>query len=308
MDRSRTLRLALIAAALLICAAAGPAAPILLREQAWTAPGATLAYDLTHAQGECLAREGLEIEIGRALFRSPHLLGGPAARAGISCHACHSNGGMNTRFLLPELTDRAGHADVTSEWASTTRGDGVLNPLAIPDLAGAAGHATFGRNAEPSLEAFVRGVIEEEFQGEPATQQGFDALIAYLRALRLSACPAGDAPITLASVADDVRRALNAALGADAETAPLLLLAAQDAMGRVVERLPADHVARERRRLETLSRELGAMRAESAGTRAAAAPGWRARFDAEIARIAPREAQTYFNEATLSAALTSSSP
>lgn len=308
MDRSRTLRLGLIAAALLVCAAAGPATPLLLREQAWTAPGPTLPYDLTHAQGECLAREGLEIEIGRALFRSPHLLGGPAARAGLSCHACHSNGGMNTRFLLPELTDRAGHADVTSEWASATRGDGVSNPLAIPDLAGASGHAAFGRNAEPSLEVFVRGVIEDEFQGAAPTDQSFAALIAYLRALRLSACPAGDTPITLASAADDVRRAVAAALGADAETAPHLLLAGQDAIGRIVERLPAARFARERRRLETLARELGAMRADAAHALASAAPGWRARFDAEIARLAPREAQTYFNEATLSAALTSSAP
>lgn len=308
MDRSRTLRLALVAAALLICAAAGPAAPLLLREQAWTAPGATLAYDLTHAPGECLARGGLDVEIGRALFRSPHLFGGPAARAGLSCHACHSNGGMNTRFLLPELTDRAGHADVTSEWASATRGDGVRNPLAIPDLAGASGHAAFGRNAEPSLEVFVRGVIEDEFQGEAPTAQSFTALIAYLRALRLSACPAGDTPITLTSAADDVRRALAAAQGADAETAPHLLLAAQDAMGRIVERLPAERFARERRRLETLARELGAMRADATHALTSGAGGWRARFDAEIARIEPREAQTYFNEATLAAILSPSAP
>jgi hypothetical protein len=304
MDRSGALRLGFAAAALALCAAAGPASPLLLREQAWTAPGPTLARDLTHAQGECLARTGADIEIGRALFRSPHLLGGPAARAGLSCHACHSNGGMNTRFLLPELTDRAGHADVTSEWASAARGDGVLNPEPIPDLAGASSRGAFGRGREPSLDVFVRGVIEDEFQGAPPTQQGFDALIAYLRALRLSACPPGDTPITLTSAANDVRRAVAAAEIADRDTASPLLLAAQDAMGRIVERLPAPHFARERRRLETLARDLGALRqGDVHAALAAAAPGWRARFDAEITRIAPREAQTYFNEATLAAAL-----
>lgn len=304
MDRSRALKLGLIAAALIFCAAADSATPLLLREQAWTAPGETLARDLTHAQGECLARTDANIEIGRALFRSPHLIGGPAARAGLSCHACHSNGGLNTRFLLPELTDRAGHADVTSEWASASRGDGVANPLAIPDLAGVAGHSAFGRNAEPSLDVFVRGVIVDEFQGAAPTQQSFAGVMAYLRALRLSACPAGDTPITLESAADDVRRAFAAAESADAETAPHLLLAAQDAMGRIVERLPEARFARERGRLETLARDLGAMRRGDvhAGI-AAGGPGWRARFDAEVVRLAHRERETYFNEATLAAAL-----
>jgi hypothetical protein len=107
----------------------------------------------------------------------------------------------------------------------------------------------------------------------------------------------------LASAADDVRRALAAAQSADAQTAPDLLLAAQDAMGRIVERLPAARFARDRRRLETLARELGAMRDDPASALAAGAPGWRARFDAEIARLSRREARTYFNQATLAAAL-----
>lgn len=294
---------ALVAAAFLLCGAAGPA-PLLLREQAWTAPGPTLARDLTQAPGECLATRTPESEIGRALFRSPVVLGGPAARVGLSCHACHSNGGMNTRFFLPELTDRPGHTDVTSEWASAVRGDGVFNPVPIPDLAGASGHATFGQRREPSLEVFVRGVIEEEFQGAPLPAQAFDGMIAYLRALRLRACPAGDTPITLASAADDVRRALAVAETAEPATASLLLAAAQDAIGRIVERLPAARFARERRTLETLARELGALRGGAIpADLVATSPSWHARFNGVIARIAPRERRTYFNQATLAAAL-----
>lgn len=278
---------------------------MLLREQAWTAPEPTLARDLTQAPTECLAARTTESEIGRALFRTPVLLGGQAARAGLSCNACHANGGINTRFLLPELTDRPGHSDVTSEWASATRGDGVANPLPIPDLAGSAGHATFGHTREPSLEAFVRGVIVEEFQGEPPTTQAFAGMIAYLRALRLRACPSDDvAPVTLATAADDVRRALAAAEGADAETAPLLLLATQDSVGRIVERLPAHAFSADRRRFETLARELGAMRGGDVhAALSAAAPGWRTRFDAAVAQVARRETRTYFNERTLARAL-----
>jgi cytochrome c553 len=288
-----------VAAAALFVAAAAPGATPFLREQAWTAPGETLARDMTHAPAECLAAASTEIEIGRALFRSPNLLGGPAARSGLSCHACHSNGRVNANFLMPELTDRAGAADVTSEWSSKVRGDGVMNPVAIPDLAGLSTRNAFGRAREPSLERFVRGVIEEEFQGPPPTAQAMAGLLAYLRALQ--PCAAPEASASVAAAGDDVRRALAAALSAEPATGSLLLLAAQDAVGRIVERLPARGFARERARLEALSRELGALRANSGVGQAA--PGWRARFDAALSRIARRERRTYFNAETLTRAL-----
>jgi hypothetical protein len=305
MDRCRLgVTLAAALATLVLTGAAAPDA-LVLREQSWTAPGEKLAHDLTHAPGECLAGPTAETEIGRALFRSPVLFGGPAARAGLSCHACHSNGGVNERFLLPELTDRAGHADVTSEWSSRVRGDGVLNPLPIPDLVDVAARESLGHLHERSLEAFVRGVIVDEFQGEAPPAHAFDGMIAYLRALRSDACLAGAAPITLATAADDVRRAVSAAGDAELQTARLLLLASQDAIGRIVERLPAASFAQERRVFEGLSRELGALRnAETPrAAMAVALPGWRARFDAAVARVARQEAETYFNESTLRAAL-----
>jgi hypothetical protein len=284
--------------------AAGPGAPpLLLREQAWTAPSATLARDLTYAPGECLAARTPEIEIGRALFRSPALLGGPAARAGLSCHACHSNGRINQRFLLPELTDRAGAADVTSAWASKIRGDGIANPVPIPDLAGVAARTHFGHARDPSLEHFTMSVIVEEFQGAPPPPQAFASLIAYMRALEL--CPARETAITLAAAVNDVRGALAAAQTVDSATASLVLLSAQDFIGRIVERLPRGAFANERRRFETLARELGALRVASdlQSALTAALPAWRARFDATVARVSRRAQHTYFNEATLREAL-----
>lgn len=290
-------RLALAVAFLL--GAAAPSAPILLREQAWTPAEATRAYDMTHAPAECARAPTQASEIGRALFRSPNLLGGPAARAGLSCNACHSNGRANARFFLPELTDRAGAADVTSAWASKTRGDGINNPVDIPDLAGVGERTVFGHTRDPSLEHFVRSVIVDEFQGHEPPPQAFEGLVAYLRALEVCTAPA--APVTLTHAADDVRRALIAAESADDATARLVLLAAQDAMGRIVERLPAQRFQRERTALETLSRELGALRRPDnvAAAMETALPGWRVRFDAVISRVARRERQTYFNEAML---------
>lgn len=292
--------LALMAA--LAVGAAAPSAPVLLREQAWTADADARA--LLEQPAECLASREPAVEAGRALFRSPFLLGGPAARAGLSCNACHSGGRRNVRFLLPELTDRAGAADVTSEWASKVRGDGIANPVDIPDLRGVTTRTTFGQGRDPSLEHFVRSVIVDEFQGAPPSAAVMESLVAYLRALDEGAC-SGVQSITLASAADDVRRSVAAADGAHPELAHLLLLAAQDAVGRIVERLPAARFERERARLEALARELGALRNASdiGATMEIALPGWRSRFDAAVARIARRERQTYFNERALTRAL-----
>ena len=289
-------------AALVFIGAAAPS-EILLREQAWTSTGETLARDMIVVPGECVATRTVETEIGRALFRSPTLLGGPAARAGLSCNACHSNGRTNARFSLPELTNVPGHADVSSEWSSKVRGDGVMNPVLIPDLAGVGARETFGHLRDPSLDHFTHSVVTEEFQGAEPPAQATAGVIAYLRALDAGAC-SSERRITLTSAADDVRRAITAAETADAPTARLLLLAAQDGMGRIAERLPARRFGADRSRFERLSRELGRMRRDNVHELLTdALPGWRARFDMAVTRVARRERQTYFNEATLRAAL-----
>jgi hypothetical protein len=303
VDRARGVigaRFALLALALPLAAAAEP--PFLLREQAWTAVSVDRAYAMTHAPAECLGARTGEVEAGRAMFRSPALLGGPAARAGLSCNACHANGRVNHHFLLPELTNRAGAADVTSEWSSRVRGDGVFNPVDIPDLADIENRSAFGAAREPSLDRFVRGVIVEEFQGQEPNEDVLRSVIAYVRALEGQACADADARITLQGAAEDVRRALAAAEGArDTATAALILRAAQDAMGRIVERLPPPRFQRARSELEQLSRELGGFR-NTNDIQAAldvALPGWRTRFDSVITRIARQERRTYFNERQL---------
>lgn len=296
---------AFLPAALFLLAAAPGAAPTVLAAQAWTAQSAQLAHDLTNAPGECVNAHTPQIEAGRALFRSPTLIGGPASRLGMSCNACHVNGRGNARFMLPEMTDRMGAADVTSEWASHVRGDGVMNPVDIPDLTDLGARTAYGHAHDPSLEHFAHSVIVEEFQGEEPPPEAFASLVAYLRALRADAC-GGDVAISLASSADDVRGALSASESVDAATASLLLLSAQEAIGRLAERLPAPTFARDRARFEALSRDLGALR-RTDDVRAAwthAAPSWSARFERAVERVAPREARTYFDEATLNAALT----
>ena len=75
---------------------------------------------------------------------------------GLSCESCHAGARINPHFYLPELSDAPGTADVTSEWASKVRGDGMRNPVAIPDLVGVRDKTSLGHNHEPSLEVFVR--------------------------------------------------------------------------------------------------------------------------------------------------------
>ncbi len=292
-----------IALAFLLIAAAPSSTPV-LRAQEWTHRTATFAQDLTQAPAECLARSGDDIEVGRALFRSTALFGGPAARVGLSCEACHAGGRINAQFHLAELSDAPGTVDVTSEWASKVRGDGVRNPVPIPDLVGVRDRASFGGKREPSLEVFVRGVIVEEFQGPVPTSAALRGLIAYLRALDPAACSVTPHPVTLATAADDVRRAVAAADGADSATASVLLYAAQDAVARIVERLPEPQFARDRAALTLLARDLGALRAGDVRVNLGdARTGWMARFDATVRRIGKREARTYFNPRVLARAL-----
>jgi len=290
-------RALLVAAALVCAAAAGPSSPPSLRDLIWTDTNTDVARALTHAPAECLSARTPDAELGRALFRSRTLLGGPAARVGLSCDSCHTNGRANAHFLLPELTDIAGHADVTSAWSSRVRDDGVHNPRPIPDLAGVATRTSFGADQEPSLDAFVRSVIVDEFQGAPPSEQTMRALHAYLTAL--DAPCAGEVRVTLASILDDARRAAatsNRAAHDEPATARLATLAAQDALARITERLPERAFARERRDIEALSRDLAA-------ARGATTPAWRARFDAVARRLLGRERATYANEATLRRAL-----
>lgn len=299
--------IALASASLL---AAGPPSSAPLRDVLWTDANADVAKRLTEGPGECLINpknepDRLAVRMGRVLFRSPGILGGPAARLGLSCNACHPDGRTNTAFFLPELTDRPGAADVTAEWASAVRGDGIMNPVPIPDLTDVGTRKALGHNKEPSLERFVERVVTEEFQGNPLPSPAKEGLIAYLRALKSKGCtqPSGT-PLTLESAAKEVEDAVMAADQKDLPTAQLLLLAAQEAMGRIAERLPADRFENERQRLEALSREVGRGRASPAlFFTSENGRDWDNRFYALVYELQKRETETYFNAAALRAAL-----
>jgi len=150
----------------------------------WLAPGADAARILTHQPAECLslprdAEAAWRVEVGRAAFRTPLLLGGQAARAGVACATCHRNGRANADFDFPGVSGAPGTADVTASLFSAHRGDDLFDPRPIPDLAGPMDRLKVSRDeASPALKTFIRGLVTEEFDGDPPLEAVLDGLVA----------------------------------------------------------------------------------------------------------------------------------
>jgi hypothetical protein len=269
LDRRRPRAQDLVLGALVLrCAAASPpggAGP--LRAQRWLAAGTDPVRALTHEPAECLALPPapgarLSVEIGRAAFRSPTALGGQAARAGLSCEACHRAGRTNPDFVFPGVSGPPGTADVTASLFSTHRGDDLFNPKPIPDLGGPKARLKIDQAPQGrALESFIHGLVTEEFDGAeppPAVLQG---LADYVRALSPQACPrASDRAVTLDGLMADVRRATAAAetLAAEGDrpAAVVMVQAARARLFLIDERYAAPALKPERDRLRAADHAL----------------------------------------------------
>lgn len=258
-----------ILAAASIAFAAAAAAQSPLRAARWLPPERQ-AYSLAHEPSECLLQTANpqaahRIAIGRAAFRTPALLGGQAARAGLSCNSCHRNGRGNPDFSFPGLSGPPGTADVTSSLMSSHRGDGVSNPTEIPDLGGATHKLKVSRNPSGrALETFIRGLIVEEFDGSEPTALTLDSVAEYVRALSPRACPrTAEQRIGLSAYLSDSRVAVQAAGFAldarDPVTARLMVASARSALGLIDERYAGPTLARDRRLIRNADLELAAI-------------------------------------------------
>ena len=264
MDRRIAPRRFLIAAAALAgvgvgaSISAGAVGEKKLQALVWIAPGHE-ASALTRQPTTCLgdAQSDPAVMAGRALFNAPQILGGQAARAGISCASCHSNGRRNAHFQLSGISDGPGTADVSASFFSIARGNGAFDPKPIPDLA-LPGRISRDRPSR-ALEDFMRGLIVEEFSGHPPGDAALGDLAAYVRAIK--ACPGADAePIRMASriglVRDSIRAAARAAAAGDDRTAVRLTAAARWHLGLIDERLAPSGHAGARQALLKASRRL----------------------------------------------------
>lgn len=265
MDRRRAARNALILAAPALLVGAASSSMIPMSEARWLPPG-RLHDALSREPVECLAwpkgaAQRKSVGIGRAAFRTPLLLGGQAARAGLSCSSCHRNGRGNSDFLFPSLSGAPGTADVTSSLMSSRRGDNKTNPKPIPDLAGPAGALKVSRGPARALETFIHGLIVEEFDGPEPAPEVLAGLAAYVQAMRPGQCR-GDRPIRLADRLEDVERAVALARETSGETRRLMLAAARSGLGAVDERFRVPGLEAEKALLRQADRRLEAIRTQ----------------------------------------------
>ena len=295
------------AAALLLIGAATPA-DLPLRDARWlTSPD--LAADLTHQPAECRspshdAALRRSEEIGRIAFRAPLLLGGQAARAGLSCATCHRNGRTNAHFHFPGLSGDAGTADVTASLMSSHRGDGIFNPKPIPDLAGDPAKLKISRDPKrQDLEKFIHGLITQEFDGPEPPPAVLDAIAAYVRSMSPGACKGpADVPVVLGTMLDDVSEAVRLAedsfAAGDKQTGRLLVGAARSMLGMIDERFQVPGEEGSRRLLREADSDLKAI--ELANTVSARSfDPWCSKWAERVRQFRSAEARSLFSESVV---------
>jgi hypothetical protein len=274
-----------------------------VREARWLAPG-TLYEGLSREPAECFAPPAdpprrRRAEIGRIAFRAPLLLGGQAARAGLSCASCHRNGRGNPDFVFPGLSGEAGTADVTASLMSSHRGDGRFNPKPIPDLGGPRSALKVSQDpADGELEAFIRGLVVEEFDGPEPSAAVLDGLAAYVRALRPEACRGGERRVRLESQLALAERAVELAETERGETRRLLLAAARSQLGAVDERFAIPGGETARAVLRDADRALADLRSERGDLRA-----WRRSWPERRRKLLRLERDSLYDKRKLRAAL-----
>ncbi|MEO8314000.1 MAG: hypothetical protein ABI645_04305 [Pseudomonadota bacterium] len=242
-------------------------------------------------------------DVGRLAFESPALLGGQAARRGLSCSSCHLNGRGNADFHIEGVSGEAGTADVTLNLFSKVRGDGTFNPVSIPDVAARDGHQIKDRKSQAFREK-VHGLIVEEFDGQEPPPYIFEAVIDYLDALDIGECPdrAARVKVGLSDDLDAATAALDYAAWlsgeGDAMSARLMARVARSRLERIHERFDGISLTRERAALEAASRDIEAW---SAGPGRGEAI--RTRLDGLAAMLGPAEARSLYDPEVLRAAL-----
>jgi hypothetical protein len=261
----------------------------------WLATGVDASAVLTRRPTECLAaptdaETAYLIELGRAAFRTPLLLGGQGARAGLSCESCHRDGRNNPDFAFPGVSGAPGTADVTTSVLSSHELDSVHGAKPIPNLSGPKSALKFDQDpASDALDGAIDRIITREFDGAEPPPTVLKGLAAYVRALSPGACPvAASEPVTAAQGIADARRATLAAIAAldhhDAPAAVLMIEAARSQLGDIDERYRGEALTPVRQALALASSELDAAEADAVprpdAARAALviwlakAPGW----------------------------------
>ena len=212
----------------------------------WSSVDSDIVSVLSQEPNECLpshetVQDTQSVAFGRLAFRSPYLLGGQAARRGLTCQACHGQGQTNTHFFVTGLSSEPGTADVTSFHFSDELGDEEFNPVPIPSLS----DDIEGVDYDPlkdELEKFVTRLITKEFTGPEPSRDIKQALLSYLRALNNKYCntPTLSEQALLDYKADIITESFSAILMGDLtqDTLNFMAAALRQDIGRLYERFP----------------------------------------------------------------------
>ncbi len=287
----------------------------------WLAPGVDASVALTERPTECLAQPAdaetaYLVELGRAAFRTPLLLGGQGARAGLSCESCHRDGRNNPDFAFPGVSGAPGTADVTTSVLSSHEMASAHGAKPIPDLSGPKSALKFDQApSSDALDGAIDRIIVREFDGPEPPPAMLKGLAAYVRALSPGACPAtAREPVTAEAALADVHRAAAAAIAAldhhDAPSAVLMIEAARTQLGDIAERYAGATLAPQRDALGLASAELAAAQSRLSGPDAArdrdaaraALVIWLVRAPAWSAQVVAAEPRSLYAPSRLAAA------
>lgn len=182
----------------------------------------------------------------------------------MSCDTCHPNGHARPTFFIEGVSGATGSADVTAGIFSQSRDDGEFNPVPIPSLVDVGSKSSFGRMApKDDLDDFLHAVIVDEFQGQVPSPNVKEGLLAYLAALRSSACPTpAYEKIDLERDIRNLESSLDVFEWAlevdDTSSAVFVLISLRSALGRIYQRFPPEESEREK--LVEVSRSLSRLR------------------------------------------------
>lgn len=298
-----------------------PARPALLADLKWLGgrvdPVAALNQNVPEVlrRGSDAPGKAFSLALGRMAFRAPGLLGGMAAREGLTCQICHPGGRANSHFFIAGLSAQPGTVDTTTATFSQVLGDGVFNPIAIPSLEGVAASAPYGHDGRAAtLDAFVHSVIEEEFAGRRPAPEIFAALMTYLLALAPAGTPAPKSrPVTLDQDLDAVlsdASVLDQALVLEkTEVSRFIIASLRHDLGRIAARFSIiqEEDGSARRRFASLSADLRTVRSLSVAGRfdeaRAALDAWRRAMAAARPVLEAQEARSLYNPERLAESL-----
>ncbi|MEE9432688.1 MAG: hypothetical protein V3V15_00425 [Sphingorhabdus sp.] len=322
MDRRSAKRLKLFSAVglLLIAGAVTAAGKPLLQAMAWLAPETHIAALSIEPVTLNTIPSGPDIDTadaedwnshfrqGEALFRSPALLGGQAAKAGLSCNSCHVNGRGNRHFLFPGISGRAGTADVSNSFFSAKRHNGKFDPAVIPDL---TSPGKLSRDSMSSdLENFIRDLIVEEFDGSEPGEEILNALADYVRNIKAPTDGPQNRPVTLKSHLENIDDALSSAqwdgVASSERGLHILIAAARHQLSGIHERFAGRKLRKQRQVLTKFAYRLGDIQKQSRSDRRLARNmigNWRQDFHEAWPMLIRAETRSLYNQAKLEKAL-----